>query len=315
MLLTLAVLLQTQSVSRTAARLGLSQPTVSRALQQLRIILADPLLVRSGGGMTLTRRGVELAKPLEEWMAITSTVLHPPEFTPVTLDRGFRVAATDYGVLSVVSPMLPAIGATAPGCRIEVSGYSEDMFKKLALGEIDLIIHGFEPDASVTHARHLFTETQSLIVRPGHPLSAWSGGPVSLDEYLGWPHVAISIGTEGYDHVQFCLGDRGAERQAAVRLPYFYAAPDLIGASDTILTLPTRAATRFARLYGFVCLPAPTEISSFDYWVLWHDRSARDPATRWLIGMLAAGDECDPAVRATPRQAERTPFPLPERMI
>lgn len=287
-MLTLTILLQTRSVSRAAQRLGLSQPTVSRALNQLRRILADPLLVRSGGGMTLTRRGVELVKPLEEWAAMTSTVLHPPVFAPSTVDRGFLVAATDYGVLSVLSPILPAISDAAPGCRIDVSAYSQDMFKKLASGEIDLIIYGFQPDASVTHARHLFRETQSLIVRSGHPLSSWTAGPLPLDRYLAWPHVAISVGADEYDHAQACLGERSADRRVAVRVPYFYAAADLVSTSDAILTMPTRAATRFARLHGFACLPAPAEIAGFDYWVLWHERSARDPATLWLIDMLSA---------------------------
>lgn len=291
MLLTLTILLQTQSVSRAARRLGLSQPTVSRALNQLREMLADPLLVRSGGKMTLTRRGVELAKPLEEWMAMTSTVLQPASFVPSALNRRFVVAASDYGVLSVISPILAVINESAPGCRIEVTAYSDDMFKKLAAGEIDLIIHGFKPDMSITHARHLFTETQSLIVREGHPIASAiapdGAGSMSLDDYLAWPHVAISIGADAYDHVRFCLGERNGERRVTVRLPYFYAAPDLIGASDAILTMPTRAATRFARLHGFTLLPAPVEIVNFDYWALLHERSVRDPATQWLIDMMA----------------------------
>lgn len=295
LLLMLTILLQTQSISRTATRLGLSQPTVSRALNQLRELLADLLLVRSGGRMILIQRGVELARPLEEWMAITSTVLQPVRFTPSTLDRRFVVAASDYGVLSVISPALAAINEAAPGCRIEVTAYSDDMFKKMAAGEIDLIIHGFKPDVSVTYARHLFAETQSLIVRPGHPILSLGSEPVSLDDYLAWPHVAISIGADGYDHVRFCLGDRDVERRVAVRLPYFYAAPDLIGASDDILTMPTRAAIKFAELYGFICLPAPREILSFDYWALVHERNVRDPATQWFIDMMSATNSAQSA--------------------
>jgi DNA-binding transcriptional LysR family regulator len=282
--MTLSMLLQTRSVSRSAQRLGLSQPTVSRALGQLRQLLADPLLVRSGGGMTLTQRGEELAQPLESWLAITSTLLEPPPFAPLDLGRAFRIAATDYGVLSVVSPALPTIGTTAPACRIDVSAFSGDMFKKLVSGELDLIIYGFEPDLSLTYSRHLFHETQSLIVRADHPLAArGSIDPISLDDYLAWSHVAVTIGDPDIDHVQSCLGGRAAERQIVARVPYFYAAPDLIGATDTILTMPTRAAKRFARSHGFVCLPAPVEVKGFDYWILWHERSARDPAILWLI--------------------------------
>jgi DNA-binding transcriptional LysR family regulator len=295
----LAVLLQTRSVSRAAKRLGLSQPTISRALSQLREILADPLLVRSGGRMTLTQRGVELAGPLEEWMGVTSTILQPPAFTPAALDRCFVIAASDYGVLSVISPVLPAIQAHAPGCRIEVSAYCEDMFQKLAAGEIDIIVHGFEPDTSIAYARPLFRDSQSIILRPDHPLAAGGIPDVRLDEYLTWPHVAISIGASGYDHVRFCLRARDAERQVLVRVPYFYAAADLIDGTDAILTMPTRAATTSAQRHGFVCLPAPQEIAGFDYWALVHERSVRDPATQWVLDRLA----CVPLTETRPASA------------
>lgn len=282
------MLLQTRSVSRAAQRLGLSQPTISRALNQLRELLADPLLVRSAGKMTLTRRGVELARPLEEWMALTSTILQPQAFTPATLDRCFVIASSDYGVLSVISPMLPIIQAQAPGCRIEISAYSDDMFHKLAAGEIDIVIQGFEPDASIAYARPLFRETQSLILRQGHPLTFDGAGGVLLDDYLAWPHVAISIGASGYDHVRVCLGARNADREVLVRVPYFYAAADLIDGTDAVLTMPTRAATMFAQRHGFACLSAPDEIVGFDYWALVHERSIRDPATQWLVDRLAS---------------------------
>ncbi len=288
LLLTLSILLQTRSVSRAAQRLGISQPTVSRALSQLRRLFSDPLLVRSGGGMALTPRGIELAQPLEEWLTLTSTVLEPGQFTASDLNRNFRVAATDYGVLSVVSPALPIIGKAAPSCRIDVTAYSNDMFKKLAAGELDLIIYGLEPDLSLAHSRHLFRECQSLIVGPGHPLLKRKlTDAVSLEEYLAWPHVALSIGDPHYDHVEFCLGERAFERRVVASVPYFYAAPDLIGASDAILTMPSRAAQKFALSHGFLRLPAPPEITGFDYWILWHERSARDPATLWLIDRLA----------------------------
>jgi DNA-binding transcriptional LysR family regulator len=285
----LAVLLQTRSISRAAKRMGVSQPTVSRALGQLRTALADPILVRSGGRMALTQRGAELAQPMEAWLATTSTLLQPSAFSPVALDRRFTIAASDYGVLSVISPVLCAIRAVAPDCRIEVAPYSEDMFQKLATGEIDVIVHGFEPDQSVTHARPLFRETQSVILRRDHPLLLSGANAVTLQSYLAWPHIGVSIGAEGYDHVDACLAKRSVERQVLVRVPYFYAAPDLIGSSDAILTMPTRAATRFAHLHGLACLAAPEEIAGFDYWALVHERSVRDAATQWLTDMLVAG--------------------------
>jgi DNA-binding transcriptional LysR family regulator len=288
LLMILAVLLQTRSISRAAKRMGMSQPTVSRALGQLRATLADPLLVRSGGKMTLTQRAMELAQPLEDWLAATSTVLQPASFTPATLDRRFVVAASDYGVLSVINPAMRAVHAGAPGCRLEIAPYTQDMFHKLAVGEIDMVVHGFSSDRPMIHAHRLFAETQSIIVRRDHPLAQGGERDVPLDRYLEWPHIAVSIGPEGYDHVAHCLAGRSEARKVRIRVPYFYAACDLISSSDAILTMPTRAAIRFAHLYGLACLPAPEEIVGFDYWALVHERSVRDLAIRWLIGMLAA---------------------------
>lgn len=283
------MLLQTKSVSRTAARLGLSQAAVSRSLAQLRLLFNDPLFVRSGSGLELTHRAEELAGPLEEWLAMTSAMGAPASFAPGELTRTFRIASTDFGVLSVLSPAIPRLNSIAPGCRIDVVSFSPDMYRKLAIGELDLIVSGFEPDLSAVHSRHLFSETQCIIMRSDHRLSGGTDAP-SVDEYLEWPHIAITIGDPAFDHVQISLGDRADERRVLTCLPYFYAAPDLIGQSDAILTVPMRAGERFAAAYDFSCRPAPQVIPGFDYWALWHERSARDPAIGWLVDQLVQAD-------------------------
>ena len=50
----LEALLRLRNVTRAAAEVGLSQPAMSRALSRLRGIFGDPLLVRVGGGLSLT---------------------------------------------------------------------------------------------------------------------------------------------------------------------------------------------------------------------------------------------------------------------
>jgi DNA-binding transcriptional LysR family regulator len=52
------------------------------------------------------------------------------------------------------------------------------------------------------------------------------------------------------------------------------------------MTLPTRAATRFAASYELATRPAPVVIDNLDYRLLWHERSARDLAVIWLADML-----------------------------
>ncbi len=51
LLVALDALLLEANVSRAAMRIGLSQPATSHALQRLREVLGDPLLVRGGARM------------------------------------------------------------------------------------------------------------------------------------------------------------------------------------------------------------------------------------------------------------------------
>ena len=66
LLVVLDVLLAERSVTRAAARLGLSQPATSNALARLRGTFGDPLLVRTTGGMAPTPRAVALQEPLRQ---------------------------------------------------------------------------------------------------------------------------------------------------------------------------------------------------------------------------------------------------------
>ncbi len=280
------MLLQTRSVTGTARRLGLSQPTVSRSLAQLRQLLDDPLLVRTSGGMQRTRRAEDLVAPVEQWLASTTSLLHPPAFAPADLERRFRIASTDYGVLTVIAPALAAIAAIAPGVVIDIVPFSADMMQKLASGEIDLIISGLEPDRALAYDRPLFVDTYTCIMRRGHPL-ADAITPMPIEDFLAWPHVGIVVSDLSVDGIEVRLGDRAAERQVVVRLPYFHSAPALIADSDVLMAVPTRAAARFAAAYGLATRPMPDEIAALDYRLLWHERTARDPATTWLADLLA----------------------------
>lgn len=280
------MLLQTRSVTGTARRLGLSQPTVSRSLAELRQILDDPLLVRTNVGMQRTQRAEDLVAPVERWLASTSALLHPPQFDPAALDRRFRIASTDYGVLTVIAPALASITADAPAATVDIVPFSADMMQKLASGEIDLIISGLESDHAIVESRLLFADTYSCIMRAGHDL-AGPDAALTLDAFFAWPHVGIVVSDLAVDGVEVRLGARSAERRVTVRLPYFHAAPSLIAGSDVIMTLPTRAATRFAARYGLAVRPAPVDIAMLDYRLLWHARSVGDRATMWLVDMLA----------------------------
>ncbi|MXO99823.1 LysR family transcriptional regulator [Altererythrobacter xixiisoli] len=286
LLIILAQLLRTRSVTRTAAQLRTSQPAVSRALARLRSLLDDPLLVRTGNGMTLTRRAEDLVEPVQLWLASTMTLLDPPTFEPATLERRFRVASTDFGVMAVVAPMLPEFMTLAPRAAIEIVPLKGSMGDELASGEVDLLVSGLDSDPSLAHEQFLFMEDFSCLFRHDHPL-AQTPGQLGIEEFLDWPHVSFTVGEHDFDRVDARLGVAGARRRVVASIPYFGIAPGIVGSADAIMTLPSRAARSFAATYDLAIRQAPKEIGALKYQLLWHARTARDPASIWLRDLMA----------------------------
>ena len=91
----LAALVETGSVTGAARRVGISQPAMSRSLSRLRVLLGDPLLVRTRGGMILTRRAEELAVPLRAWLIQAESFVATPAFEASAIDRPLRLIAGD----------------------------------------------------------------------------------------------------------------------------------------------------------------------------------------------------------------------------
>src|SRR5580700_3984942 len=82
LLIVFAVLAEERNVSRAAERLLLSQPAVSRALQRLRDMFHDDLLIRAASGYELTPQGQRLLQELEISLPRLDRLLSGAQFDP-----------------------------------------------------------------------------------------------------------------------------------------------------------------------------------------------------------------------------------------
>ena len=97
LLVSLDVLLQERSVTRAAARLGLSQPTLSTTLARLRRHFGDELLTRVGNRYELTPLAADLLPRTADAVSVVQKIFaRQPEFEPAESDREFAVLASDY---------------------------------------------------------------------------------------------------------------------------------------------------------------------------------------------------------------------------
>jgi len=118
-------LMDERSVTRTAARLAVTQPAVSGMLNRLRESFGDLLFVRTQRGMVPTPRALELAGPVKHVLAQVETLLRPSAFDPASASFTLSIATTDYALKAVVTPFLAALRPLAPAIRVAVRAIDE----------------------------------------------------------------------------------------------------------------------------------------------------------------------------------------------
>src|SRR3546814_2528706 len=118
LLVTLDALLAEHNVTRAAERLHLSQPSVSVHLARLRDLLGDPLLLPGPRGMRPTARADMLREPLRQALeALRQAIAPAQQFEPAQSTHTWRIAASDYGEVTILLPALAGIRPMATGTR------------------------------------------------------------------------------------------------------------------------------------------------------------------------------------------------------
>lgn len=285
LLVALDVLLEERNVTRAADRLALTQPTVSAMLARLRALFDDPLFVRAQRGLLPTPRAQALAPPLKEWLAEVQGLIAGEGFNPATATFTAAVSANDYIQSALLVPLVKRLRREAPNVRLAVRG-SELCHGTVpfANGDIDLCIATTpEIPSPELPARLLYNEHYTCIVHKGHPLA---GTRVTLDQFCRFPHVEVSPTESQFTGpVDQALKQVGRKRQVVLSVAEFLILPEILAADDLIAVVPERVVR--GRMSGLSSFAPPVATPEFSVVALWHQRLHKDPAHRWLRGLVA----------------------------
>ncbi|MCA9515018.1 MAG: LysR family transcriptional regulator, partial [Myxococcales bacterium] len=246
LLVALDALLAERHVTRAAARVGLTQSAMSRALARLRDLLGDELLVRAGRAMVATPRAEALTDPLRALLADAGALLRrATPFDPATSDRAFRVEGGDFIEELVLPALVPRLRAEAPGVSLVAVGVhtSANALDALERGDLDAIASVPRDTYPPTlRARHLITDGFLCLLRADHP----DASALDLPRYVALDHLLVSPMGGGGGIVDALLAERGLARRVAVRVQGFLPVASIIAGSDLVTTLPATLARRVA---------------------------------------------------------------------
>jgi DNA-binding transcriptional LysR family regulator len=279
LLVALDALLREANVSRAAMRIGLSQPATSHALQRLRDLIGDPLLVRVGSRMEPTPRALCLRAPLAQTLEQVRGLFVPDAFDAARSERLFRLMMPDLAVELLMPSLMEKITGAAPSVRIDVVPWrGPAIFHAEFARTIDLVIsignafNGF-------HRQLLYTDSDALAVRRQHP----AGHRLSKrDAFLDARHVAVVIRGQNEDLIDPWLRTKGIERKISLVVPGYIEALHVTARTDLVAFVPRRLIAALAKQLSLQTVTPPWD-PGIDEQYMFHPTWAQmDPGSIWL---------------------------------
>lgn len=278
----LLALLQEQSVTLAAERIGLSQPAMSHTLARLRALLGDDLLVRKGAKSTLTPRALVLMESVPAVLrAVSERILHVPGFEAASDMRRFIVSMTTSTAF-VVSPLLLRITQNlAPKVSFEIRDSAvpgADIFER---PELDLAL--VADTVATNYARTaLYRDRWVGVVDQNNPVVI---DELTKDHLATLKHVAYQSPTLRLQPY-IALTAEGIEPHLDLVSNNFLLIPMLIAGTNRVAIVQERLARRVASHSGLKVLDLPFDVPPLGIDVVWNPRLSGDSATAWLVDAL-----------------------------
>jgi DNA-binding transcriptional LysR family regulator len=279
----LDALITERNVTRAGHRLGRSQPAVSNALQRLRALLGDELLVRGPNGFVLTPRAEKIQGPVRDAIALVEACLAgEPRFDPGRAAGVFRLSMPDRLSLAIVPPLYARLRKLAPNMTLQVLTAERKLAVDLLDGDrTDLALGWLDEKPGHLSAELLMEEDLYCVFRRSHPILK-RGGRFDIAAVLAYPHLVVSATGQRTAIFDDLLLKKGLQRHALVVVTNFTAVPHLLMRSDMIGVFTQLASDVFEKSFRLSKRPVPAAVGKIATNMVWQTRSDKDQKHAWL---------------------------------
>ena len=276
------------SVSRTARRLGMSQPAVSKALRRLRETFDDALFVRGPSGIVPTPRAhaiVRTARP--HLQHLREDLLKGERFDPATSTRPIALGLSEIAEMAFLPSILDYLRVQAPKCPVvTVTARDGSLAEALEKGDVD-VAAGYFPALAQRNfrQRRLSKHGFACLMRAGHPL--WKSR-LTVSAFLAAEHIVVRREGRSQDILERFIERRKMRRKIAMYTSNVLSVPFIVMETQLVATLPYAVVTRFASITSRVAAALPPFDLTYDLKLHWHRRFDNEPRSIWLRDQLAA---------------------------
>lgn len=271
--------MEEQSVSAAAGRLGITQSAVSHSLDKLRKVFCDPLFIRAGRGIVPTARAQDLVEDIRNLLSQMQDVTAGHSFVPEDAEVRVTIAANDLERNFLLPSLYRKISRHVRDFSLRVVAADFPTVTQLRQGECDFLVSPSTFDAPDVMQRRLWNDRFGCFYD-----SAVRGAPKTLAEYRKGPHVGVSF-LQNLDRksIRDFLGEEGRPN-VSVSVPNFSGIAAFVRGGDMIATQPKAMGRKL--MPDLACAELPFEAPELSIYLLWHKRYQSDPVHKWLRGEI-----------------------------
>lgn len=279
-------IMREKHISRAAEHLCVSQPTVSNALNRLRVLYEDELFIRSAKGVNPTSRAAEIAPAIRDAIQrIESTLDTGAEFRPEASHRKFTVALTDYGELYFLPHLIERLSKLAPDVEVICLPTPGAILNlEMKSGAVDLVWDWKKIDDTDFVSDKIFDDKSFCIARKGHPDI---GDSLSLEQFLQLEHVILRPTRTHTPMIERYLEKMGLERKVVSEVSHVLVIPGIVASTNLLAAMPERLARQFAKQLDLKFFPNPVFDKPVSVYQMWHKHFEKDEGHRWFRNLLA----------------------------
>lgn len=192
LLLTLQVLLEEGSVSKTAEKLFLTQPAISKSLSRMRDIFDDQLFTRSGRGLVPTPFALALKQPLGAILGDMEKLFEAETFDPATFKGEIIIAINEFMDMVLFPMLVEELSREAPGMHLVTLTQQDNQLEGLEKGELDFALNlAFSDIPEGFHSDLLVEGKPAIFGRENHPLMKKK--KVAFKDLVAYPRVGLNM--------------------------------------------------------------------------------------------------------------------------
>jgi DNA-binding transcriptional LysR family regulator len=287
----LCQLIDCQSLGAAAERLQMTSAAASQSLVRLRAAFPDDVYVRQGNAYVLTPYGERVIDGLRaivrRWHGLEHAARH---FDPSACEARFAVACVSHAATPDLVGLHEQFRRLAPLARLDlqVPLHNAVDLQALRAGTLDVLCASAPPPADARDLHHELLCTHLLthvVCRRDHPRI---GQALTLAGFLDEEHLVVhyrSLDPATRSPIDAALLARGLPMRRATYVQSLWTCVQMVARGEQLMTVSAAGALTLENStpqLRSLPLPPGLPVLRTQLHMIWHERTHRSAAHRWL---------------------------------